>query len=91
MKLFDWFKSKPVGYEEPKIESVKPSDEVIEAILAGDVYGIPIPIIAQHVNWAAQQIGEEVKYTPFSPVTPKSMWVLYEGCRVYKETYVRQN
>lgn len=86
MKLLDWlFHSKPVEYKEPKPESAKPSDEVIEAILSGDIYMNPTPVVAQYINWAAEQIGEEAKYTAFSPVTPKSMWVLYEGCRVYKE------
>ena len=85
MNLFDRFKSEPVEYEEPKPESVKPHGEVIEAILSGDVYITPTPIVAQYINWAAEQIGEEAKYTTLSPVTPKSMWVLYEGCRAYKE------
>jgi len=33
---------------------------------------------------------QPVKYTPNHPITIKSTWVLYEGCRVYKKSITGQ-
>ena len=62
--------------------SVKPSDLVIQDILDERYHGY---IPAQWVNWAASQIDMPMKYTYTHPITIKSTWVLYEGCRVYLE------
>lgn len=63
-------------------DAVKPSDDVIDSILNETFNGA---VARQWVNWAAEQIGEEKKYFMGHPMTAKSIWVLYEGCRVYKE------
>jgi hypothetical protein len=63
-------------------ECVKPSDAFIDSILLETFTGV---IPRQFVNWAATLIGMPAKYTVGHPMTPKSLWVLYEGCKKYKE------
>ena len=79
------FKKKPPN--QPDIvekvpESVKPPDIVIDLILTENFSG---NIARQWVNWASEQLGEQPKYFIGYPMTPRSVWVLYEGCRVYVE------
>lgn len=64
------------------IISQKPSDGVISVILSEKFEGC---IPCQWVNWASEQIGEQPKYFIGYPMTPRSLWVLYEGCRIYVE------
>lgn len=82
--MFNWLfkKSKDETKYIPKIESVKPSEDFIDSIL-NETYNGAIPY--QYVNWAAEQIGEEVKYHYYYPITPKSLWVLFEGCKKYRK------
>ncbi|WP_373033394.1 hypothetical protein [Sulfurovum sp.] len=75
-----WNKKAPI--EVVLCESVQPSDIVIDAILNETFYG-SVPY--QWVNWAADVIGMSEKYCIYHPMTIQSMWVLYEGCRKYKE------
>lgn len=63
-------------------EAVKPSDDVINSVLDESFRGM---IARQWVNWAAEQIGEDKKYYYGYPMSIKSLWVFYEGCRVYSE------
>lgn len=63
--------------------SVKPPDGVIEHILQESWCG---NIPAQWCNWAAEQLGEPQKYLCGQLYTVKSFWVLYEGCKLYKES-----
>lgn len=69
-------------------DAVKPTDEVIDSILNETFNGV---VARQWVNWAAEQIGEEKKYFMGHPMTAKSIWVLYEGCKVYKEKKLESN
>jgi len=75
-------KEVPEEYLAKVSEVVKPADDVIDSILNETFNGV---VARQWVNWAAEQIGEEKKYFMGYPLTPRSLWVLYEGCRVYKE------
>ena len=64
------------------IGSIKPSECFIESVYNETFYGV-IPY--QYVNWAAEQLSLEKTYTFNSPMSPKSMWVLYEACKRYQE------
>lgn len=82
------FGSKPKQPPELPIPAcVKPADAVIDDILE-ERYSGHVP--AQWVNWAASQIDMPMKYTYCHPITIKSTWVLYEGCRVYKKSITGQ-
>lgn len=63
-------------------ENVRPSDAVIDAVLDESMVG---SVARQWVNWAASVLGMPEKYGPCHPMTVQSIWVFYEGCRVYKE------
>jgi len=86
------FKSKKKGVEQADScentnmdttpEAVKPPDGVIDHILNERFSGV---VARQWVNWASEQIGEEPKYFSGYPMTVRSLWVLYEGCRIYVE------
>jgi hypothetical protein len=65
-----------------EIISQKPSDGIISTILDERFEGY---VAYQWVNWASEQIGEQPKYFIGYPMTPRSLWVLYEGCRIYVE------
>ena len=75
-------KEVPEEYLAKVREAVKPADDVIDSILNETFKGV---VARQWVNWAAEQIGEDKKYFIGHPITAKAFWVLYEGCRVYKE------
>ena len=82
------FSRKPdLPKESPLPECIMPPESVIDAILNEGYTGC---IPAQWVNWAASQINMPMKYTYNHPITIKSTWVLYEGCRVYKKSTTGQ-
>lgn len=78
------FGKKEDGYESHEIiyKSKKPNDETINQILNDSFSGV---IAYQWVNWAAEYIGLEPTIYAGHPYTVKSFWIMYEGCKKYKE------
>ena len=64
---------------------VKPADGIIHTILQEEEEFVGY-VPYEWINWAALILGEEQKYFSGHPMTIKSLWILYEGCRLYVES-----